>query len=130
MSDTHHNAHSKGYDNDQSPYTHPDIHTQHDEAAGVATRKKIWTVFWILFILTAIEFVIAFTVPRGAFRNITYIVMTLVKAFYIVGTFMHLKDETKSLIMTILIPLTFVLWLILALLIEGGFYGKGWFLGL
>ena len=53
-----------------------------------------------------------------------------VKAFYIVGTFMHLKDEVKSLIMTILIPLTFVLWLILALLIEGGFYGKGWFLGL
>jgi cytochrome c oxidase subunit 4 len=130
MSDTHHNAHSKGYDNDQSPYTHPDIHTQHDEAAGVTTRKKIWQVFWILFILTAVEFVIAFTVPRGSFRNITYILMTLVKAFYIVGTFMHLKDEVKSLIMTILIPLTFVLWLILALLIEGGFYGKGWFLGL
>ena len=130
MSDTHHNAHSKGYDNDQSPYTHPDIHTHHDEAAGVTTRKKIWQVFWILFILTAIEFVIAFTVPRGAFRNITYTLMTLVKAFYIVGTFMHLKDEVKSLIMTILIPLTFVLWLILALLIEGGFYGKGWFLGL
>jgi cytochrome c oxidase subunit IV len=128
MSD--HSTHSKGYDNDQSPYTHPDIHTQHDEAAGVTLRKKIWTVFWILFILTAIEFVIAFTVPRGALRNITYILMTLVKAFYIVGSFMHLKDEVKSMVMTILIPLAFVLWLILVLLIEGTFYGKGWFLGL
>jgi cytochrome c oxidase subunit 4 len=130
MSDTHHSSHSKGYDNDQSPYTHPDVHTHHDEAAGAATRKKIWTVFWILFVLTAIEFVIAFVVDRGAVRNITYILMTLVKAFYIVGTFMHLKDEVKSMIMTILIPLTFVLWLILVLLIEGVLYGEGWFVGI
>lgn len=130
MSDTHHSDHNKGYDNDQSPYTHPDIHTHHDETAGVGIRKKLWQVFWILFILTAIEFVIAFTIGRGSFRNITYILMTLVKAYFIVGTFMHLKDEVKSLIMTIVLPLTFALWLILAFLIEGNFYGKGWFLGL
>ena len=130
MSDTHHADHSQGYDNDQSPYTHPDVHTHHDEAAGSQLRKKIWQVFWILFILTAVEFVIAFTMPRGAGRNIIYILMTLVKAFYIVGTFMHLKDEVKSMITTILVSLTFIVWFILALLIEGNFYGKGWFLGL
>ena len=129
MSDTHHNDHSMGYDNDQSPYTHPDVHMQHDDAAGAVTRKKIWTVFWILLILTVIEFVIAFTIPRGAPRNITYILMTLVKAFYIVGSFMHLKDEVKSMIMTILIPLTFVVWFILVLLVEGTLYGQGWFGG-
>lgn len=130
MSDSHHSAHSKGYDNDQSPYTHPDIHTQHDEAAGAKIRKKIWLVFWILFAITAVEFLIAFVMPRGTARNMVFIGLTLVKAGYIVAIFMHLKDEVKSLIMTILIPLAFVLWLILALLIEGGFYGKGWFLGL
>jgi cytochrome c oxidase subunit IV len=119
-----------GYDNDQSPYTHPDIHTSHDEAAGVASRKKIWKVFWILLILTVIEFILAYLMPRGFARNGVYIIMTLVKAFYIVGYFMHLKDEVKSLIMTIVVPLTFVVWFIIVLLVEGGFYGKGWFLGL
>lgn len=99
----------------------------HDEAAGAAQRKKIWMVFWILFAITALEFIIAFTVGRGTFRNVTFIVMTLVKAAYIVGEFMHLRHEVKSLIMTILIPMLFVVWLIVALLVEGGFYFSGWF---
>ena len=126
MAQSQHQTHGE-FDNDQSEYNHPDIHTHHDEAHGTAVRKKIWQVFWILLILTVLEFVVAFTVGRGTFRNVTYIVMTLVKAFYIVGSFMHLKDEVKSLIMTILIPMLFILWLILALLIEGGFYNGGWF---
>lgn len=125
MSDAKH--HSGEFDNDQSAYTHPDIHTHHDEAHGVAVRKNIWKVFWILAALTALEFLVAFVVGRGAFRNITFILMTLVKAGYIVGIFMHLKDEVRSLLMTILIPCLFVLWFILALLIEGGFYNGGWF---
>jgi len=45
--------------------------------------------------------------------------MTIVKAFYIVGEFMHLKHETKSLIWSIIVPVIFVAWLILALLLEG-----------
>jgi cytochrome c oxidase subunit IV len=130
MADTHHNTHSKGYDNDQSPYDHPDVHLHHDESKGSKIRKKIWQVFWILFAITAVEFIIAFVLDRGAFRNMLFIGLTLVKAGYIVAVFMHLKDEIRSLMMTILIPLAFVLWLILCLLIEGGFYGKGWFLGL
>lgn len=126
MSAGHHTS-SGGFDNDQSEYTHPDIHTSHDEAHGKAVRKKIWQVFWILAAITALEFVIAFVVGRGTFRNVTFIVMTLIKAGYIVGYFMHLKDEVRSLLLTILLPMAFVLWLILALLLEGGFYQGGWF---
>lgn len=111
----------------EDEYKHPDIHNHHDEAHGVDSRKKIWKVFWILLGLTVAEFVIAFAMPRGTVRNLTFIIMTLVKAFYIVAEFMHLKQEVKSLIMTILIPLLFVCWLILALLLEGGFYNGGWF---
>mgnify|MGYP003687996615 CR=1 FL=1 len=118
-----------GFDNDQDPNGHPDIHGHHDEAAGVKSRKMIWKVFWILLALTVIEFVIAFTIGRGTFRNVTFILMTLVKAFYIVAYFMHLKDEIKSLIVTIIVPLVFVCWLILALLIEGSFINGGWFPG-
>ena len=111
----------------ENPYEHPDIHNHHDEEYGKIARKKIWRVFWILLILTVLEFVVAFVVGRGMFRNVTFILMTLVKAFYIVASFMHLKDEVKSLVMTILIPLTFVAWMVLAVLMEGGFYDGGWF---
>lgn len=126
MANSHTTAHGE-FDNDQSEYNHPDIHTHHDEAHGVIARKKIWQVFWILLALTVLEFVIAFMMGRGMGRNMIFIGMTLVKAFYIVAAFMHLKDERKSLIMTIILPLLFIMWMILALLIDGGFYNGGWF---
>jgi cytochrome c oxidase subunit 4 len=69
--------------------------------------------------LTTLEFVIAFTVPHGVLKISVFIVMTIVKAFYIVGEFMHLKHETKSLIWSIMVPIIFVAWLILALMLEG-----------
>jgi cytochrome c oxidase subunit IV len=46
--------------------------------------------------------------------------MTIVKAFYIVGEFMHLKHEVKSLIWAALLPCIFVVWLLIALITEGG----------
>jgi cytochrome c oxidase subunit 4 len=94
------------------------IHNQ-DPNAGAEQRKAIWKTFWILLVLTAVEFLIAFTVPHGILKITIFIVMTIVKAFYIVGEFMHLKHETKSLIWSILVPVIFVAWLILALMLEG-----------
>ena len=80
----------------------------------------IWKTFWILLVLTAIEFVIAFTLPASTLRVAIFSGMTIVKAFYIVGEFMHLKHEVKSLIWMILIPTIFVVWLLTALIYEGG----------
>ena len=80
----------------------------------------IWKTFWILLILTAIEFVIAFTMPANTLRVAIFCGMTIVKAFYIVGEFMHLKHEVKSLIWAVLIPTIFVVWLLIALIYEGG----------
>jgi cytochrome c oxidase subunit IV len=80
----------------------------------------IWKTFWILLILTAIEFVIAFTMPANTLREAIFCGMTIVKAFYIVGEFMHLKHEVKSLIWMVLIPTLFVVWLLVALIYEGG----------
>lgn len=90
--------------------------------------KQIWKVFWILLILTAIEFLIAFTIDRGTLKTAIFVGMTLVKAFYIVGEFMHLKHEVKVLIWTITIPTMFVVWLIIALLYEGNsvINARGW----
>lgn len=74
-----------------------------------------------LFIITAVEFVIAFTIGPGTMRTILFIMLTILKAFYIVDEFMHLGHEAKGLRMAIIYPLVLVLWLILALLMEGGY---------
>ncbi|MGR3810850.1 cytochrome C oxidase subunit IV family protein [Jiulongibacter sp. NS-SX5] len=98
------------------------------EKAKPQTRE-LWKVFWILLFVTAIEFVIAFTVSSDTsfgkwFKIGTFILLTFVKSFYIVGTFMHLKEEVKSLIWSIVLPVIFVIWFLVALvLFEGGYLG-------
>jgi cytochrome c oxidase subunit IV len=56
----------------------------------------------------------------GPLRVAIFVGMTIVKAFYIVAEFMHLKHEVKSLIWAIMLPIIFILWLLLALMYEGG----------
>jgi cytochrome c oxidase subunit IV len=82
--------------------------------------RRLWKIAAILGIVTAIEFFLAFTMPRGILLYSVFIGLTLIKAFYIVSEFMHLKYEVKSLIWSIMIPVILVIWLIVALLAEGG----------
>lgn len=84
--------------------------------------KAIWKTFFILVVLTAIEFLFAFTMEAGTLRNAIFIILTIFKAFYIVAEFMHLKHETKSLIWSIILPLALVIWLMVALIAEGSYY--------
>ena len=56
---------------------------------------------------------------QGPVLITAFVLLTLLKAFYIVGEFMHLKGEVKTLIWSILIPTVFIAWLILALIAEG-----------
>jgi len=98
----------------------------HEEIAPVqvvpadkATIWKIWKTALILAFITAVEFGFAFTMERGVLLTIIFIVLTLVKAFFIVAEFMHLKHEAKALIWSILLPIIFLCWLILAMKIEG-----------
>lgn len=81
--------------------------------------RHLLKVALILFIVTIIEFVIAFTMESSPLRTSIFIGLTVVKAFYIVAEFMHLGHEAKVLIWSILIPMLFVVWLIIALLMEG-----------
>lgn len=86
-----------------------------------ARIKKLWTVAGILGLITAIEFAVAFLVPHEMhnLRVWTFILMTIVKAAYIVGEFMHLRHEAKVLIWSILIPMVFVVWMLVAFVYEG-----------
>jgi cytochrome c oxidase subunit IV len=83
--------------------------------------KKLWTVAGILGLITLVEFAVAFLVPHEfkTLRVWTFILMTIVKAGYIVGEFMHLRYEVKFLFWSILIPMTFVVWMLVAFVYEG-----------
>jgi cytochrome c oxidase subunit IV len=85
-----------------------------------AKIRLFMKVTLILFVITMIEFAIAFTVDAGILRTAVFIALTIVKAFYIVSEFMHLGHEVKTLIWSILIPLIFLVWLIIALIYQGG----------
>ena len=81
----------------------------------------IWKVALILAVITGIEYIFAFTMEAGMLRTVIFIGLTIVKAFYIVSEFMHLGHEVKGLIYSIILPMMFILWLIVALVnLEGG----------
>jgi cytochrome c oxidase subunit IV len=99
------------------------IHHKPNEGTG-----KIWKVFWLLSFVTVIELALGyFLYAKGG--NISYAaalstkiaigVLTVVKAYYIVSVFMHLGDEVRNLIMTIVIPLVLFVWFIIAFLWDG-----------
>lgn len=91
-------------------------------------KKGIWKIFFILLALTALEFLIALgfvhhwgIIQKGMFVNVVYIVLTLMKAYYIVAYFMHLKFEKSGFIVTCSVAFIFIIYFIILLLIEGGF---------
>ena len=96
---------------------------EHAEEHESMSKSKIWKVFFILLGITVVEFIIALLVPETimskGFRNFTYIVLTLVKAFYIVAFFMHLKFEKYTLIVGILVSFIFILYFIVLMMNEG-----------
>jgi len=117
-------------------HAHNDHHDDHEEGGhhfevveiGVhhveSNKKEIWKVFFILLAITVLEFLVALTpffkevIPKGGIVGI-YFFLTVLKAFYIVGYFMHLKHEKMNLAYSILIPILFIMYLIALLLFEG-----------
>jgi cytochrome c oxidase subunit IV len=81
--------------------------------------RKLWTVAGILLVITILEFAVAFTLHPGPLKTSIFVVMTIVKAAYIVGEFMHLRHEVKVLMWSIIIPMVFVVWMLVAFVYEG-----------
>ena len=86
----------------------------------------VWKATLWLTIVTVVEVGIALfwyynfedKLPR-IMLNILMIVASVLKAFFIVGEFMHLKYEKRALALSILVPLILFIWGIIAFLIEG-----------
>jgi cytochrome c oxidase subunit IV len=104
--------------------THTDDHAH--EAHESMSKGKIWKVFFILLFITVIEFIIALWAIPGHHMsqhvgNYVYIALTLLKAFYIVAYFMHLKYEKLGLQLSLTVSFIFIIYFIVLMLIEGGY---------
>ena len=82
--------------------------------------KELWKTFWLLLGITILDFVIYFVMGQSGIRNVIFILFGLVKAYYIVGAFMHMKNEKVNLAMIIIVPTVFIFGLIWVMLYEGG----------
>lgn len=93
---------------------------EHTEFAG-NMKKQIWKSFWILFGLTVVSITIYLMLlgSDSPVKNYIFITLCLVKAYYVVGTFMHLKMEHKLLRYFIVVPVVFILYLLVIALTEG-----------
>lgn len=93
--------------------------------------KRIWYVFGLLSVITIVEVIFGIIKPEMLVKNALFhmsllnwifIILTLVKAYYIMWAFMHLEGEKASLRWSIVAPLVFLIaYLILILLIEGNY---------
>ena len=97
------------------------------------STREIWLVFWILLVVTAVEVILGIIKPPilidnyiigVTLLNMTFIILTIIKAYYIVGAFMHLSHEVKLLKMFIVLPmLVLIPYLLFILLVEASFHG-------
>jgi cytochrome c oxidase subunit IV len=129
MSQHHHNEDNIQhlYEGDQSKL-YSGVMQHHTDINSSESKKqvgRIWKVFWILLAVTIVEVLLgmyfSYSIPKGIL-NTLFLVLTLFKAGYIVAVFMHLGDEVKGFLITVLIPLVLFIWFIIAFLADGGFW--------
>ncbi|MFA7444894.1 MAG: cytochrome C oxidase subunit IV family protein [Flavobacteriaceae bacterium] len=96
--------------------------------AHTSNTKRIWNVFWILSALTIVEVVLGIYKPVVIHHNIflgtsilnwIFIILTIVKAYYIVWAFMHMEGEKASLRWSVVGTTVFlIIYIIVLFLIE------------
>lgn len=104
--------------------------TFHHHIDDATFKSRIRKTTILLSVITIIELAIGFAIyflHKGdepsqllilLFKGLVCI-LTLAKAFYIVSVFMHLGDEIRNMIMTIVVPLLLFVWFIAAFLWDG-----------
>ena len=107
------------------------LYTHHSEEEGKKKRKTIWKVTAILTVITAFEVIVGSTIKQSSdywwVVKLLFIGLTLLKAAYIVLSFMHLGHEKKSLKMAILLPyIVFIAYLLFIAITEATAVGSAW----
>ena len=103
------------------------LDTHHSEEEGKKIRKKIWFVTFLLTAITVFEVCLGVWWTNLGLNwevvKYSFIIMTLIKAGYIVGVFMHLGDERKSFIKVVVLPyIVFISYLIFICLNEAMYW--------
>jgi hypothetical protein len=112
-------------------YYEQHIHRPGDPIAPAKVRW-IWVIFWWLLGVTTIEVSLAFMnfyntwgVDEVTHHNITkflkfvYIALTLLKAYFIIFSYMHLKDEKKAFKLTLGFLVIVLTYFIILMMNEG-----------
>lgn len=95
-----------------------------------SNTQKIWGVLIFLSLVTIIEVALGYIKPdvlNGKLLGLKYlnwifIILTLVKAYYITWDFMHMRDEVSGLRRAVVWTSVFlIIYLIAILLIEGDY---------
>lgn len=110
-----------------------EVTVHHQHADDATFKKKVRNTTILLSVITVIELAIGliiYSLHKGdtnrdflilAFKGVVCI-LTLAKAYYIVSVFMHLGDEIRNMIMTIVVPLMLFIWFIAAFIWDGNSY--------
>ena len=90
--------------------------------------SSVWRATLALGIITVMEVAAALLwiwvlYPEGGgprmLLNVFFIMASLLKAYFIVGEFMHIKYEKRALVLTVLLPTILLIWFIIAFLWDG-----------
>jgi cytochrome c oxidase subunit IV len=92
--------------------------------------QKIWGVLIFLSIVTIIEVALGIIKPEILMNtflsmkliNWIFLILTIIKAYYITWDFMHMRDESFNLQASVVITLIFLMaYLAFILLVEGNY---------
>jgi len=111
----------------ENPDSYVHVHQHRTPEQSRAIRKKILFVTLILSVITVVEVAIGIKYSKLEHAGTSgwevvkwmYIILTMVKAGYIVLVFMHLGDERKNLKFTILLPPVLIIFFIFIMIFEG-----------
>jgi cytochrome c oxidase subunit 4 len=105
----------------------------HHHTDDTEFKKKVKKTTILLSIITVIELgigLLIYNIHKGENPSELLVLMfkgavcilSLAKAYYIVSIFMHLGDEIRNMIMTIVVPLLLFIWFIIAFIADGNSY--------
>ena len=90
-----------------------------------SNTQKIWGVLILLTIVTTVEVVLGIIKPEFMMEsflsmkilNWIFIILTIVKAYYITWDFMHMRDETPTLrrvvVWTAIFLICYLMWILI-----------------
>lgn len=97
---------------------------RHSEETGKKIRNKIWKIAGFLSLITVVEVILGAFIGQNSSLwpavKVAFIIMTVLKAAYIILEFMHLGGERRFLRLVVLLPyIAYAIFFIFILIYEG-----------